>query len=554
MLDEKSLRSAYETWRDGPYRRAIERQREAGLPPHDLATEPLYTPADVVDLDYERDLGFPGAYPFTRGIYPSMYRGRFWTMRQYAGYGTAEETNERFRYMLAHGLTGMNLAFDMPTQLGYDTDDANGDGEVGVVGVAIDSLRDMEILFADLPLAELSPAMAINAPAAVILAMYLAVAEQAGAPRESIAGSTQNDILKEFLARGTYIFPPGPALRLATDIVEYCSQHLPRWNFINVCGYHIREAGGTIVHEAAFGMADAITYVQAALDRGLDVDQFAPRFAFNFSCFCNVFEEAAKLRALRRMWAHTMRERFGARNPASWLFRTGAGSGGSTLVAQQAENNIVRVALHTLAGVLGGAQSMHTAAYDEALALPSEHSATLALRTQQIIAHESGAADVIDPLAGSYYVESLTTRIEDEATALVERIERLGGMVRAIESGWAQQQIADAAWCHQRQVEGGERVIVGVNRYQDESPAPAATLHRIDPRARAAQCARLAEVRQRRDQPAVRRALDDLRDAVRSSDNLMPPLIAAVKTYATLGEICGLMREEFGEYRAPQIY
>jgi methylmalonyl-CoA mutase N-terminal domain/subunit len=518
-------------------------------------TKPLYTPADLADagFDYLRDLGFPGQYPFTRGIYHAMYRGRLWTMRQYAGFGSARETNRRFRYMLEQGMAGINVAFDLPTQHGYDSDDPRARGEVGKVGVPVNSLRDMEALFEAIPLAEVSPANAINTPAAVILAMYVALAEQQGLPPERLSGSTQNDILKEFIARGTYTFPPLASLRLVTDVVEFCARRLPRWNFINVCGYHMREAGSTLVQEVAFALADANTYVRAVIARGVPVDAFAPRFAFNFTAGTNLFEEAAKFRAMRRLWARIMRERFGAREPASWAFRTGAGSGASELTARQPENNIVRVTLNSLAAILGGAQSLHTAAYDEALALPTEKSVTLALRTQQVLAYETGVADVVDPLGGSYYVESLTDRIEEQATALIEEIERRGGMIQAIESGWAQQQIADAAWEQQRRIESGERVIVGVNRFVEEEPRTR-EIHRHSEEVEEEQRAALARLRAERDNARVRRALDDLRTAAASDTNLVPVLVETVKTYATIGEICGVLRAVFGEYRAVQVY
>jgi len=482
-----------------------------------------------------------------------MYRGRLWTMRQYAGFGTAKETNRRFRYMLDHGLAGINVAFDLPTQHGYDSDHPLALGEVGKVGVPINSLRDMEILFDEIPLEQASPANAINAPAAVILAMYVVLAEQQGLPLARLSGSTQNDILKEFIARGTYIFPPVPSLRLVTDVIEFCADRLPRWNFINVCGYHMREAGSTLVQEVAFGLADAITYVQAAVDRGIDVDRFAPRFAFNFTAGTDVLREAAKFRAMRRLWARVMRERFRATKPPSWAFRTGAGSAASQLTAQQPENNIVRVTLNTLAAVLGGAQSLHTAAYDEALALPTEQSVKLALRTQQVVAYEGGVAEVIDPLAGSYYVESLTTEIENEARALIEDIERRGGMVKAIESGWAQQQIADASFKYQREVEAGERVVVGVNQFQEDEPRHI-DIHRHLEGVAAEQATALKALRAERDGARVARALDDLRNAARGGVNLMPVLVDTVKTYATIGEICGVLREVFGEYKAVQAY
>jgi methylmalonyl-CoA mutase, N-terminal domain len=520
-----------------------------------MASKPLYTPADLPDegFDYLRDLGFPGQYPFTRGIHPSMYRGRLFTMRQYAGFGSAEETNRRFRYMLDRGMAGINIAFDLPTQHGYDSDDPRARGEVGLVGVPVNSLRDLETLFDGIPLDRVSPANAINAPAAVILAMYVALAERQGVPLALLGGSTQNDILKEFIARGTYVFPPVPSLRLVTDVIEYAARHLPRWNFINVCGYHVREAGGTLIHEVAFALADAITYVEAAVARGVAVDDFAPRLAFNFTSGTHLFEEAAKFRALRRMWARLMRERFRAARPESWLFRTGAGSGASQLTAQQPENNIIRITLHSLSAILGGAQSLHTAAYDEALALPTEESVRLALRTQQVLACEAGVTEVVDPLAGSYYVESLTNQIETRACALIGEIESQGGMVKAIESGWAQRQIAEAAWEHQRAVESGQRVVVGVNRFV-EGESPHIRLHEHAERHEAEQAGALRRLRVERDQGRVARALAELRTAAQGDVPLVPVLVDTVKTYATMGEIFGVLREVFGEYRAPQVF
>jgi methylmalonyl-CoA mutase N-terminal domain/subunit len=536
----------------GPQARSADREAEAK---GHLEVKSLYTPDDLAEQGFDdvRDLGLPGEYPFTRGIYPSMYRGRLWTMRQYAGFGTAKETNQRFRYMLEHGMGGINVAFDLPTQHGYDSDHPRARGEVGKVGVPINSLRDLETLFDGIPLEPASPANAINAPAAVILAMYVALAEQQGLPLDRLAGSTQNDILKEFVARGTYIFPPGPSLRLVVDVVEYCTARLPRWNFINVCGYHMREAGATLVQEVAFALADALTYVQAAVERGLDVDDFAPRFAFNFTAGTDLFPEAAKFRTMRRLWARLMRERFGARKPASWAFRTGAGSAASQLTAQQPENNIVRITLHALAAVLGGVQSLHTPAYDEALALPTEKSVTLALRTQQVLAYEAGVAEVVDPLAGSYYVESLTNQIEERARALIAEIESRGGMIRAIETGWVQRQIADAAWEHQRQVESGERAIVGVNRFVEPAPSDV-ELHRHLEEVAEMQVAALRRLRREREDARVTRVLRDVRAAAAGSVNLMPLLVEAVKAYATIGEICGLLREVFGEYRAEPVY
>ena len=515
----------------------------------------LYSPVDLADagFDYLRDVGMPGEYPFTRGIYPSMYRGRVWTMRQYAGFGTAVETNRRFRYMTERGMGGMNVAFDLPTQHGYDSDHPRARGEVGKVGVPIDSLRDLEALFDGIPLEAASPANAINAPAAIILAMYVALAEQQGLPLDRLTGSTQNDILKEFIARGTYIFPPGPSLRLVTDIIEYSSEHLPRWNFINVCGYHVREAGGTLVQEVAFALADAITYVEAVVARGVAVDSFAPRFAFNFTAGTDILQEAAKFRAMRRLWARIVRERFGATKRASCAFRTGAGSGASQLTAQQPENNIVRVTLNSIAAILGGAQSLHTAAYDEALGLPTERSVKLALRTQQILAHEAGLADVVDPLAGSYYVETMTTEIEEAARAMIAEIERAGGMVQAIDSGWAQQQVANASWEFQRQVEAGTRPIVGVNEYVEDDTWRVEIHHHREEVA-AQQIAALDTLRAGRDAARVRDALARLKAAAGADTNLMPILVDTVKAYATVGEICDVLRGVFGEYRVAKVY
>jgi methylmalonyl-CoA mutase N-terminal domain/subunit len=553
-IDE--IRRARQRW-DAEAARAAAGGGEPRGCQHDpnLTVQAVYTPAELADqdVDYLRDLGFPGQYPFTRGIYPAMYRGRLWTMRQYAGFGTARETNRRFRFMLERGMTGINVAFDLPTQHGYDSDDPRALGEVGNVGVPVSSLRDLEILFDGIPLAEISPANAINAPAAVILAMYVALAERQGLAPDRLSGSTQNDILKEFIARGTYIFPPRPSLRLVTDVIEYCAEHLPRWNFINVCGYHMREAGSTLVQEVAFALADAVTYVQAAVERGIAVDRFAPRFAFNFTAGTNLFEEAAKFRATRRLWARLMRGRFGAKQPASWAFRTGAGSGASQLTAQQPENNLIRVTLNALAAILGGAQSLHTAAYDEALALPTEQSVKLALRTQQVLAHEAGLTEVIDPLAGSYYVEALTTQIEARARALMDEIERRGGVIATIESGWTQQQIADASYERQREVEAGERVVVGVNRFVEEE-ALHVDIHRHLEAVAAEQAAALGALREERDARQVARALDGLRAVAAGDDNVMPALVEAVKAYATIGEICGTLRELFGEYRAAQVY
>lgn len=515
--------------------------------PSDLCVKPLYTPEDTSELDYAASIGLPGQYPYTRGIYPAMYAGRLWTMREYAGFGTPQETHERFRYLLEQGLGGLLIALDLPTQLGYDSDDPRAEGEVGKVGVAVDSLHDVEVIFRGLPLEQASPAVTMNAAGLVWLAMYLVVAEQEGLSYSRITGSTQNDILKEFLVRNTYIFPPRPSLRLTIDLIEFCVKNLPRWNFINICGYHMREAGATLIQEIAFAFGDAITYIDACIERGLDIDEFAPRIAFNFATTHNLFEEAAKFRAARRIWARLMRERYHAKKAESGMFRTGAGSAGSMLTAQQPENNIARITLQTLAAVLGGVQAFHAAAYDEALAIPSQQSALLALRTQQIIAYESGVANVIDPLAGSYYVESLTSQIEEEVTKYLAKIESNGGMLEAIEKGWAVKEIADSAWKHQSQVESGEKIIVGVNRFADEAEVPIKT-HEANARAVAEHKRQLKRLRKERNNDQVKRALDKLHSEAQGSENLMAPITEAVKAYATVGEICDILRGVFGEY------
>ncbi len=512
-----------------------------------IPLETLYTPEDV-HIDYERDLGYPGQYPFTRGIYPTMYRGRLWTMRQYAGYATAEESNRRYKYLLEQGQTGLSVAFDLPTQIGYDADDPLAEGEVGKVGVSISSLDDMARLFDGIPLDQVSTSMTINAPAAVLLAMYIAVAKRQGVSPARLRGTVQNDILKEYIARGTYIYPPGPALRLVTDVFRYCKEHMPHWNTISISGYHIREAGATAVQEVAFTLANAITYVQAAIDAGLDVDEFAGQIAFFFNAHNQFLEEVAKFRAARRLWAKIMRERFGARDPRSWLLRFHAQTGGSTLTAQQPENNVIRVTIQALAAVLGGAQSLHTNSRDEALSLPTEESVRIALRTQQIIAYESGVADTVDPLGGSYVIEYLTNEIEQQALAYIEKIEAMGGALKAIESGYIQSEIQEAAYRYQRAVESGEQVIVGVNRFQTDEPARLETL-RVDPAIEAQQRARLAALRARRDTRRVSALLARLEEAARGNDPLMPLFIECVENDVTLGEICGTLRQVFGEYR-----
>jgi len=512
-----------------------------------IEVERLYLPKNP-DEEYLEKLGFPGEYPFTRGIQPTMYRGRLWTMRQYAGFGTAEETNRRFRYLLEQGQTGLSVAFDLPTQIGYDSDHPMAMGEVGKVGVAIDSLLDMEALFEGIPLDRVSTSMTINAPAAILLAMYIAVGEKQGVPADKLAGTIQNDILKEYIARGTYIFPPKPSMRLITDIFAYCSAHVPKWNTISISGYHIREAGSTAVQEVAFTLANAIAYVEAAIAAGLEVDQFAPRLAFFFNAHNHFFEEIAKFRAARRMWAKIMKERFGAKNPRSMMLRFHTQTGGSTLTAQQPDNNIVRVALQALAAVLGGTQSLHTNARDEALALPTEESARIALRTQQIIAYETGVADTVDPLGGSYFVEALTDRIEEEAWAYIRKIDELGGAVAAIEQGFPQREIRKAAYETQRKIESGELVVVGVNKFRIENEKQPELL-RVDPAIAEKQKAKLERLRQTRDNALATKRLEALRKAARGTDNLMPYILDAVRAYCTVGEICGVLREEFGEYQ-----
>ncbi len=510
----------------------------------------LYTPLDLEGFDYERDLGLPGSYPFTRGVQPTMYRGRFWTMRMYAGFSTAEESNKRYRYLLESGSTGLSCAFDLPTQIGYDSDDIISEGEVGKVGVAIDSLADMEILFDQIDLGKVSTSMTINAPASVLLAMYIAVAEKNGIGPDKLNGTIQNDILKEYAARGTYIFPPKPSMRLITNIFEYCSKNVPNWNTISISGYHIREAGSTAAQEIAFTIADGIAYCEAAIKAGLNVDAFAGRLSFFWNAHNNVLEEVAKFRASRRVWAKVMKERFGATNPKSWMLRVHTQTAGSMLTAQQPENNVVRVALQTAAAVMGGTQSLHTNSKDEALALPTEDSVRVALRTQQIVAYESGLADVVDPLAGSYYVESMTNAIEEEAWKYIQKIDDIGGAVVAIEQGYIQKEIQDSAYKWQKEVENDERVIVGVNKFQIEEK-PIEGLLRVDASVGELQKKKLADLRAKRDNAAVTAALAKLEAACGDETvNLMPIILEAVKTYATLGEICGVMRKVFGEYQA----
>jgi len=513
-----------------------------------LPMEAVITPEDLAGWNPERDLGYPGQFPFTRGVYPTMYRGRLWTMRQYAGFGSAIESNRRYRYLLEKGQTGLSVAFDLPTQIGMDSDHALAQGEVGKVGVAIDSLDDMLALFDSIPLERVSTSMTINSTAAMLLALYVAVAKKQGANLARLAGTVQNDILKEYIARGTYIYPLRPAMRIVTDIFAWCRAEIPNWNAISISGYHIREAGSTEVQEVAFTLANAIAYVEAAIGAGLEVDEFAPQLSFFFNAHNEFLMQIAKFRAARRLWARTMRDRFGARDPRSMMLRFHAQTAGSALTAQQPENNIARVALQCLAAVLGGCQSLHANALDEALALPTEEAALLALRTQQIIAHETGVANTIDPVGGSYAIEKLTSEIESAAQDYIAKIDAMGGMLRAIEAGYVQQEIQKSAYEYQRAVEQGEQVVVGVNRFQTDQERPIPTL-RIDPEIERSQIARLQSVRARRDAAKSRAALDEIERRARGAENLMPAILAAVEAYATVGEISDALRRAFGEYR-----
>jgi methylmalonyl-CoA mutase N-terminal domain/subunit len=513
-----------------------------------IEIRPRYEPGDLAGFDPERDLGSPGAPPFTRGVYPTMYRGRLWTMRQYAGMGTADETNRRFRYLLDHGQTGLSVAFDLPTQMGLDSDHPRAEDEVGRTGVAIDSVDDMERLLDGIPLDRVTTSMTINATAAILLLLYELVAEEQGVPAEQLGGTVQNDILKEYAARGTYVYPPQPSMRLVTDLFAYCRDRVPRWNTISISGYHMREAGATAVQEIAFTLANGVAYVQAALDAGLAVDQFAPRLSFFFACHMNFFEEVAKFRAARRMWSRIMADRFEAKDPRSLMLRFHTQTGGATLTAQQPENNIVRTGLEALAAVLGGTQSLHTNSFDEALALPSERAAKIALRTQQVIAHESGVADTADPLGGSYFVEALTGEIEQRAWEYLDKIDGLGGAVRAIEAGWIQDEIHEAAYRIQEGVESGDRVVVGVNRYPEADEEPVELL-RLDQDAVRAQVGRVRRLRESRDGPAVERALKEVEETARGTGNLLVPMREALRLRATLGEVSDALRRVFGEHR-----
>lgn len=509
----------------------------------------LYTPLDIEDFDYGEKLGFPGQYPFTRGVQPTMYRGRLWTMRAYAGFATAEETNARYKYLLEAGQTGLSVAMDLPTQIGLDSDHELSHGEVGKVGVAIDSLADMEALFDGIPLDKVSTSMTINGPAAVLLAMYVAVAEKQGVKPEALKGTIQNDILKEYIARGTYIFPPRPSMRLITDTFEYCSKNIPKWNTISVGAYHIREAGASEVQEIAFAFANAMAYIDAAIKAGQKVDDFAPGISWIFTAGLDFFGEVAKFRAARRLWARIMKERYGASVPKAQMLRVHVHTAGSVLTAQQPLNNVVRITWQALSAVLGGIQSMACCAYDEAIALPTEESATLALRTQQLLAYESGVTDTIDPLAGSYYIETLTDKIEKEAYDYIDKIDRMGGAVAAIEQGYMQQEMAAHAYEYQHEVELGKRTVIGVNKFNDSKKLAEQDVLTADLSVGERQIARLEKMKAARDNEAVKAALEKLREAAKGTENLMPYLIDAVKTYATLGEICGVLREEFGEYK-----
>ncbi|MEJ7569520.1 MAG: methylmalonyl-CoA mutase family protein [Gaiellaceae bacterium] len=551
--EDRGSLNATQAWREELHARTPERQGELFSTISGVENEPLATP-DTVELDYERDLGYPGVYPFTRGVYPSMYRGKLWTMRQFAGFGTAAETNERFRYLLEHGQTGLSTAFDMPTLMGYDSDHERSLGEVGREGVAIDSLDDMETLFSGIPLGEVSTSMTINSAAAVLLAFYIAVGEQQGVPAKELRGTIQTDILKEYIAQKEFIFPPEPSMRLVTDMVEYCSTELPKWHPISISGYHIREAGSTAAQELAFTLADGFTYVEWAVERGLDVDEFAPRLSFFFNAHLDFFEEIAKYRAARRIWARELRERFGATNPRSWLMRFHTQTAGVSLTAQQPEVNIVRTAIEALAAVLGGTQSLHTNSFDEALALPTEDAVRIALRTQQVIAHETGVVNTIDPLGGSYYIEDLTNKIEAQAYEYFERIDKLGGMVEAIKQNFPQQEIADAAFRYQGEVERGERIIVGVNRYVREDEPPLEIL-KIDAALEGQQIERVRALKARRDSALVQARLSELkRVSSLEGVNLMPAILDAARDYVTMGEMCDAWREVWGTWRETPVF
>ncbi|RTZ94534.1 MAG: methylmalonyl-CoA mutase [Deltaproteobacteria bacterium] len=552
-LDELKKKKA--AW-EGEYQAAVEKhpeRLERFSTVSDQEIDKLYTPDDIADFDYERELGFPGAYPYTRGVHNTMYRGRLWTMRMFSGLGSARDTNQRFHYLLKHGETGLSIAFDMPTLMGYDSDHPMSRGEVGKCGVAIDSLADMEVLFDGIPLDKVTTSMTINPPASIMLAMYIAVAEKQGVRRDQIGGTIQNDMLKEFIAQKTFMLPPKPSMRLIVDTIEFCTKEVPRWNTISISGYHIREAGSTAVQELAFTLADGIAYVQAAVERGLNVDDFAPRLSFFFNAHIDFFEEIAKYRAARRIWSRVMKERFHAKNPRSWMLRFHTQTAGCSLTAQQPYNNVVRTAYEALSAVLGGTQSLHTNSLDEVLALPSEHAVTIALRTQQILAEETGVTNTIDPLAGSYFMEALTNKMEAQAMEYINRIDEMGGILEAIERGYPQGEIANAAYDYQKQVDEGKKTIVGVNKYVSEVETPIEIL-KIDETVEAEQIKRLKALKESRDNDAVRRALDGLRKAAEGEENMMPHIINVVKVYGTEQEICDVFREVFGTYRDPGMF
>jgi len=558
MFDEKviqKIQAGKEKWDQGPVAKTLSKSPEArpvfttisGTP-----VERLYTPLDVKELDYDRDLGYPGLFPFTRGVQPTMYRGRFWTMRQYAGFGDAKGTNERYRYLLKQGQTGLSVAFQLPTQAGYDSDHPLSMGEVGKVGVAIDHIDDMKILFNQIPLDKVTTSMTMNAPAGVLLAMYLAIAEEQGVSWDKVGGTIQNDVLKEIICRGQYIYPPKQTMRLTVDLIEFCQKYVPRWNSISVSGYHIRESGSTAAQEMAFTLADGIAYTQACIERGMPVDSFGPRLSFFFNAFTNVLEEVAKFRAGRRYWAKVMRDRFEAKDPRSMMLRYHVQTGGVTLTAQQPLNNIVRVALQTYATALGGAQSLHTNSYDEALCLPTQQAVTVALRTQQIIAEESGATDTIDPLAGCYYVENMTDKIESEIDNYIKQIDAMGGTLAAIEQGFIQKEIQNSSYRFQKEIESGDRVYVGINKYTMEEPPPTGLL-KVDMSVGEVKTAELKKYRAERDNAKWKAALDKLSQVSKTDENVMPYVVEAVKAKATVGEICDVWREVYGEYRPKEF-
>lgn len=557
MFDKQKtaeIKAAAEKWENG-VKPKLEKRPERKLvfkTSSGMEIKRVYTPADVENMDYAADLSYPGQYPYTRGVQPTMYRGKFWTMRQYAGFATAEESNKRYKYLLEQGQTGLSVAFDLPTQIGLDSDHALSEGEVGKVGVAIDSLKDMETLFDGIPLDKVSTSMTINAPASVLLAMYIAVAEKQGVTPEQLSGTIQNDILKEYIARGTYIFPVDPSMRLITNIFEYCSKYVPKWNTISISGYHIREAGSTAAQEVAFTLADGIAYVDAAIKAGLDVDEFAPRLSFFFNAHNDLLEEVSKYRAARRLWAKIMKERFNAKSSKSMMLRFHTQTAGSTLTAQQPSNNIMRVTIQTLAAVLGGTQSLHTNSKDEALALPTEDSVRIALRTQQVVAYESGVTETVDPLAGSYYVEAMTNNIEAKAVEYIKKIDEMGGAAKAIEKGYVQKEIQESAYKYQMEIESSDRIVVGMNKFQIEEEAPKGLL-KVDPVVGELQRKKLEKLRAERDNNKVDQSLEALKKAAQTDENLMPLIIEAVRNYATLGEICQVLRNVFGEYQQAVI-